>query len=643
MRKRVRSVLQPYGVAAGAAALALILTWQITPLREEAPYPLFLAAVALSAWYGGLGPALCGTALSALAAAYFVLPPWPSLSINLAEAIGLGAYVLVAALISSLHAMRQRAEALQRQQQEWFEVTLSSIGDAVITTDAQGRVSFMNAVAQSLTGWPESQAVGRDLTEVFRIIDEHTRQAVESLVAKVIREGTVVGLANHTLLIAKNGLEKPIDDSGAPIRDRQGHLMGVVLVFRDVSERRQAEESLQQAKSDLEHKVAERTTELAHAIGILRAEIAERMRAEAVVRESEERYRQMFERNRAVKLLIDPESGAIVDANAAAVEFYGYRLDDLKRLKITDLNILPAARVAAEMARAMAEQRTYFVFRHRRSSGDVRDVEVHSGPIDIQGRRLLYSIVHDITEQRQAEKALQQAKDDLERKVAERTQELQTINAQLEASLHEKEVLLKEIHHRVKNNLQVICSLLSLQSDELQDPYTRQQFEDSQHRIRSMALVHETLYQTMDLARIDFAHYVRTLTTQLIGAYDTLAGRVTLTTQLDEILLEIDQAIPCGLLLNELVTNCLKHAFPDGRAGEIHIELHADAHAQVTLRVSDTGIGLPQAVDFHNPRSLGLQLITTLTEQLEGAITVKRGGGTTIEVIFPARTPELGG
>jgi PAS domain S-box-containing protein len=643
MRKRVRSVLLSYGVAAGAAALALILTWQITPLREQAPYPLFLAAVALSAWYGGLGPALCSTALSALAATYFVLPPWPSLSINLAEAIGLGAYVLVAALISSLHAMRQRAEALQRQQQEWFEVTLSSIGDAVITTDAQGRVSFMNPVAESLTGWPERQAVGRDLTEVFRIIDEHTRQAVESPVAKVIRAATVVGLANHTLLIAKNGLEKPIDDSGAPIRDRQGHLLGVVLVFRDVSERRHAEESLQQAKTDLERKVAERTTELAHAIGILRAEIAERMRAEAVVRESEERYRQMFERNRAVKLLIDPESGAIVDANAAAVEFYGYRLDDLKRLKITDLNILPAARVAAEMARAMAEQRTYFLFRHRRSSGDVRDVEVHSGPIDIQGRRLLYSIVHDITEQRQAEEALQQAKDDLERKVAERTQELQTINAQLEASLHEKEVLLKEIHHRVKNNLQVICSLLSLQSDELQDPYTRQQFEDSQHRIRSMALVHETLYQTMDLARIDFAHYVRTLTTQLIGAYDTLAGRVMLTTQLDEILLEIDQAIPCGLLLNELVTNCLKHAFPDGRAGEIHIELHADAHARVTLRVSDTGIGLPQAVDFHNPRSLGLQLITTLTEQLEGAITVKRGGGTTIEVIFPARTPELEG
>ncbi|HYY15343.1 MAG TPA: histidine kinase dimerization/phosphoacceptor domain -containing protein, partial [Gammaproteobacteria bacterium] len=400
---------------------------------------------------------------------------------------------------------------------------------------------------------------------------------------------------------------------------------------------------LQQAKTDLEHKVVERTAELAHAIDTLRAEIAERMRAEVVVRESEERYRQMFERNRAVKLLIDPDSGAIVDANPAAVEFYGYRLDELKRLKITDLNTLPAAHVAAEMARAMAEQRAYFLFRHRRSSGNVRDVEVHSSPIDIQGRRLLYSIVHDITEQRQAEEALQQAKDDLERKVAERTHELQTINAQLEASLHEKEVLLKEIHHRVKNNLQVICSLLSLQSDELQDPYTRQQFEDSQHRIRSMALVHETLYQTMDLARIDFAHYVRTLTSQLIGAYDTLAGRVTLTTQLDELLLEIDQAIPCGLLLNELVTNCLKHAFPDGRAGEIRIELHADAHARVTLRVSDTGVGLPQAVDFHNPRSLGLQLITTLTEQLEGAITVKRGSGTIIEVTFSTRTSELGG
>ncbi|RPJ37248.1 MAG: PAS domain S-box protein, partial [Planctomycetaceae bacterium] len=257
------------------------------------------AAVAFSAWYGGLGPGVVATVVGALILSSCVLPPTSSLTIDSWDDVAiLGVFALVALLISSLHAARWRAEASQREQREWFEVTLASIGDAVIATDARGRVTFINAVAESLTGWPSAEAVGKDLSEVFRIINMDTRQTVENPVAKVIRVGSVVGLANHTLLIAKDGTGRPIDDSGAPIRSRDGHLIGVVLVFRDVTER-------------------------AH--------------AEAVVRESEERYRQMFERNHAVKLLIDPNSGAIVDANPAAAEFYGYSLEELRHLRITDL------------------------------------------------------------------------------------------------------------------------------------------------------------------------------------------------------------------------------------------------------------------------------------------------------------------
>jgi PAS domain S-box-containing protein len=146
-------------------------------------------------------------------------------------------------ILGAVMAERRQAEAIVHEQRERLHVTLSSIGDAVIVTDSQSRVTFLNPVAEALTGWPETEALGKDSTEVFQIVNEYTRQAVENPIAKVIREGTVVGLANHTLLIAKDGVERPIDDSGAPIRLPQGRLLGVVLVFRDITERRRAEEA----------------------------------------------------------------------------------------------------------------------------------------------------------------------------------------------------------------------------------------------------------------------------------------------------------------------------------------------------------------------------------------------------------------
>src|SRR5688572_12997186 len=135
---------------------------------------------------------------------------------------------------------RRRAEEALRKQSEWLRITLASIGDAVISTDAEGRVTFMNAVAEGLTGWSQAEATGRPLSEVFHIVNERTREPVENPVLRALREDTVVGLANHTVLIARDGTERPIDDSAAPMRDEGGTLIGVVLVFRDVSERKRA-------------------------------------------------------------------------------------------------------------------------------------------------------------------------------------------------------------------------------------------------------------------------------------------------------------------------------------------------------------------------------------------------------------------
>jgi two-component sensor histidine kinase len=208
----------------------------------------------------------------------------------------------------------------------------------------------------------------------------------------------------------------------------------------------------------------------------------------------------------------------------------------------------------------------------------------------------------------------------------------------LKASLAEKEVLLKEIHHRVKNNLQIISSLLSLQAGYSQDPHLQAMFEDSQHRIQSMALIHEHLYQASNISRIDFGSYVQSLVTQLLESYRHLCPQVALSTEMAEVHLEIDQAIPCGLLVNELVTNSLKHAFPHGRSGDIHIALRADA-GQVTLVVQDTGVGLPEGVDLRAAESLGLQLVGALTDQLGGTMTLERQGGTSFRLTFPLSGP----
>jgi PAS domain S-box-containing protein len=204
-----------------------------------------------------------------------------------------------------------------------------------------------------------------------------------------------------------------------------------------------------------------------------------------------------------------------------------------------------------------------------------------------------------------------------ERKLAEA--QLRSGEERLKAALHEKEVLLKEIHHRVKNNLQIIASLLSLQSDQLKDPDDLVLFEDTQHRVKSMALIHESLYRTGDLARFNFAQYIDSLCTDLLQFYGNETSHIHLHTELDELTFDVDTAVPCGLILNELLTNALKYAFPDGRPGDIHIVLRAEAE-HVTLSVRDTGVGFPADLDFHHTETLGLQLVAMLTEQLGGRL-----------------------
>jgi two-component sensor histidine kinase len=212
--------------------------------------------------------------------------------------------------------------------------------------------------------------------------------------------------------------------------------------------------------------------------------------------------------------------------------------------------------------------------------------------------------------------------------------ERQRAEDQLKASLREKEVLLKEIHHRVKNNLQVISSLLYLQSKRVIEPETLKMFVDSQNRVRSMALVHEQLYQTEDLARVNVAEYVRSLASFLFRSYGLNANRIRLNIDVAELSLGVNVAVPCGMIINELLSNVLKHAFPGDTRGAIYIGFSSGPDGRYTLVVEDNGIGLPEEVDFRHSRSLGLQLVNTLVEQLEGTIELDTRTGTRFEIMF---------
>lgn len=211
---------------------------------------------------------------------------------------------------------------------------------------------------------------------------------------------------------------------------------------------------------------------------------------------------------------------------------------------------------------------------------------------------------------------------------------------QIKISLHEKEVLLKEIHHRVKNNMQVISSLLNLQAGYIQNQEMLRLFKESEGRIRSMALIHEKLYQTEDLAQIDFAEYIPSLTNHLMSAYASMATAVALRLNIEHITLGLDAAIPCGLIINELASNALKHAFVKRERGDLMIDFHRkngrrhSAEDGLILSVKDNGVGLPENFDFRQSTSLGLQLVMALVKQLNGKITHYHRNGTQFRIEF---------
>ena len=200
-------------------------------------------------------------------------------------------------------------------------------------------------------------------------------------------------------------------------------------------------------------------------------------------------------------------------------------------------------------------------------------------------------------------------------------------------SLKEKEVLLKEIHHRVKNNMQVIYSLLNLQAKGIEDAAIRAMFEESRNRVHSMALIHEKLYKSADLAHIDFKEYLTSLLYRIADTYKR--KDVVFSVEMEPLALDVNVGIPCGLIVNELVSNSLKHAFPDGKKGTIRVGINKNGNGSNVLVVADNGVSIPETVDFRNTTSLGLQLVTVLSGQINGTISLSKAEGTEFIITFP--------
>jgi len=350
------------------------------------------------------------------------------------------------------------------------------------------------------------------------------------------------------------------------------------------------------------------------------ADITARKQAEKALRQSEERFRQIAENIREVFWITEPKDKQLIYISPAYEEVWGTThgsLSEVSRMWRDTVHPedLPRLLGAAEKVQTGGDYD--LEYRIVRPDGEIRWVRDRAFPIlNVSGEVYrVAGVLDDVTDRKQA----------LE---------------QIKSSLHEKEVLLKEIHHRVKNNMQVITSLLSLQSKTIGDARAFAVFQDSQNRVKSMALIHETLYQSKDLSRINFAEYLQKLVAHVSRSYRIRPDAVKINVNVDDVSLPIDTAVPCGLIINELAANSLKYAFPADTKGEINITF-SRVDARYVLCVSDTGVGLPADFDPEKGKSLGMKLVRMLTTQLCGELECRNGVGTTFEITFPEEKGEL--
>jgi len=333
----------------------------------------------------------------------------------------------------------------------------------------------------------------------------------------------------------------------------------------------------------------------------------EQKRTEEKLRESEALFRAVFEQHTAVKLLIDQADGKILDANFAAEKFYLWSREQLKTMYIHDINILSKEEVAKEMQKAAEKKQNYFQFKHRRADGSIRDVEVYSSTLEVKGKPILYSIIHDDTDRIWAER-------------------------ELKKQLEEKEVLLREVHHRVKNNIATLIALLQFQANTAKDSQVRNGLLEAIARTESMQELYEKLLISGNYQEVSVKTYFEDLI-QFIVALFLNNLNITLKTTIDDFHLDTKRATTLGIITNELLTNILKYAFVGRKSGSILIQLKKEG-PQVSLLIEDDGVGIDEQKLQAKTTGFGLTLVNMLAEELRGTFTLLNDHGTKSMVLF---------
>ena len=376
-------------------------------------------------------------------------------------------------------------------------------------------------------------------------------------------------------IVTKNGKERLISWSNNILRDSSGNINGILGIGIDITE----------------HK-----------------------RAENVLRENEERFRMLFDQAGDAVFVHNIE-GRIVEVNEKACSSLGYSRDELMTMSVFDVEVRLEPEALHELWKGIESNETITAIgKQLRKNGSTSPVEIRLGLIRRQGQKLMIAIVRDISERKKAEK-------------------------KLVASLKEKEVLLREIHHRVKNNMQVIVSLLRMHSRNIDDARLGRIFDDCRNRVNAMSLIHEALYLSEDLARIDFKIYLKKLCRNLGQAYNASRKKIAVTVEHCNVALDMDQGIAVGMVISELVSNSFKHAFPLGKGGRVSVSLSCFEGKEIELIVQDNGKGLPPEISILNTRSLGLRLAAAaVSRELGGSLKVERNGGTRFIIHFKCKS-----
>lgn len=332
------------------------------------------------------------------------------------------------------------------------------------------------------------------------------------------------------------------------------------------------------------------------------------------IQEAQEKYRNLFDSANDAIILTDPDN-TVTSWNKSAERIFGWTETEILGKKFLPMSFDQKLQPDSEQIIRNAISGgtvTGIETLLKRKDGKEIDVSMTLSPLRDTNQEVigLSGIFRDITEKKQAQE-------------------------QIENSLKEKEVLLREIHHRVKNNMQIISSLLRLQSGYIKEKKYIDMYKDSQNRITTMSLIHEKLYQSKDLSRIDLGGYIKELVEGLFISYNINPGKITMNINVDNVSMGINSAIPCGLIINELISNSLKYAFPDGRPGEIRISLRSTGNSNFELIVGDNGVGLPIDMDLKNTESWGMRMVAILIEnQLHGKFTINRDKRTEYHIIF---------